>query len=86
MNIILDNASIHKSKSIQSRIKALNEKGLTFNFLPPYSPELNRIEILWRLMKHSWMDFKCRTIDVLINDVSEILDNFGHGKYKLNFY
>ncbi|MGI2324351.1 MULTISPECIES: transposase [unclassified Methylococcus] len=31
----------------------LKEKGMRFYFLPPYSPELNRIEILWKKMKTS---------------------------------
>lgn len=85
ITLILDNASIHKAKEIQPRIDALRKKGLTLYFIPPYSPELNRIEVLWRLMKHRWMEFKCRTINQLNEDVSEILDHFGTGKYKLNF-
>jgi transposase len=28
----------------------LKEKGTRFYFLPPYSPELNRIELLWLLI------------------------------------
>ena len=24
-------------------------------FLPPYCPHLNRIETLWRLVKHHWL-------------------------------
>ncbi len=85
ITLILDNAPIHKAKGIQPRIDALKKKGLTLYFLPTYSPELNRIEVLWRLMKHRWMEFKCRTINQLTEDVSEILDHFGTGKYKLNF-
>ena len=51
-------------------------------FLPPYSPELNRIEKLWHLMKHTWMAVKCRNSVTLENNVTEILGNFG-SKYKL---
>ena len=29
--------------------------GVKLYFLSPYSPELNRIETLWHLMKHKWM-------------------------------
>jgi transposase len=31
---------------------------MRFYFLPPYSPELNRIEILWKKMKYEWLPFK----------------------------
>ena len=41
--MILDNASIHTAKSMQPYRGLLEEKGLRFYFLPPYSPELNRI-------------------------------------------
>jgi transposase len=52
--------------------------------LPPYSPELNRIEKLWHLMKHTWMAVKCRNSENLEKDVTDILDNFG-SKYKFSF-
>ena len=48
--IVLDNASIQRARAIQPALKLLEEKGITLKFLPPYSPELNRIEKLWWLM------------------------------------
>jgi transposase len=33
--------------------------------LPPYSPELKRIEKLWWLMKHRWMALTRRTKEEL---------------------
>lgn len=58
LTVILDNASVHKAKAIQPYLKLLAKKGLTLYFLPPYSPELNRIEMLWHKMKYKWMAFK----------------------------
>ena len=58
--VILDNASIHKAKASQPIIKYLEQHGLKLYFLPPYSPELNRIERLWHKMKYTWMAVKCR--------------------------
>ena len=49
--VILDNASVHKAKEIEPLLKVLQGKGLKLYFLPPYSPELNRIEKLWHKMK-----------------------------------
>jgi len=33
------------------------QKGLIIKYLPPYAPELNLIEILWRFMQYSWLPF-----------------------------
>ena len=58
--VILDNASIHKAKASQPAIKYLGRLGLKRYFLQPYSPEMNRIEILWNNIKYIWMTVKCR--------------------------
>ena len=46
--LILDNASIHKSKRSKELISAAGCKLL---FLPPYSPDLNPIEKSWAKLK-----------------------------------
>ena len=50
--VILDNASIHTAKTLKPYWDLLEEKGMRFYFLPPYSHELNRIELLWHKMKY----------------------------------
>lgn len=77
LTVILDNASIHKAKAEQPIIKYLESQGLTLYFLPPYSPELNRIERLWHMMKYTWMTPKCRDSKNLEADVDDIISNFG---------
>lgn len=84
ITFILDNASFHKSKLVAEKLFELEEKGVSLYFISPYSPELNRIEKLWGQMKHVWMEAKCRTIDVLEQDVGYILENFGE-KFNLSF-
>lgn len=46
--IILDNASYHYSKEVKA---FLENKNIKLVFLPPYSPNLNLIERLWRFFK-----------------------------------
>jgi transposase len=75
--VILDNASVHTAKKIQDGIDYLAKQGLTLYFLPPYSPELNRIEKLWHTIKHRWMAFKARDPQTLENDIQNIIDSFG---------
>ena len=48
----MDNASAHVSKAVKAAIPALDAAGVTLCYLPPYSPELNRIEDLWRHVKY----------------------------------
>ena len=46
--LILDNYSSHKSAFIKKIANILN---IVLIFLPPYSPHLNPIEQIWRMMK-----------------------------------
>lgn len=48
--VILDNARIHHAKLLQEFLKE-NEDHLELMFLPPYSPNLNLIEGLWKWLK-----------------------------------
>jgi transposase len=47
IHIIWDNAGYHRSKDMAAYAKALNIK---LHYLPPYSPNLNPIERLWKLL------------------------------------
>ena len=84
LTVILDNASIHKAKATRHVVEYLKNQGVTLYFLPAYNPELNCIERLWHKIKHTWMEVKCRTKEMLEADVSHILDHFGT-TYKFNF-
>jgi transposase len=48
--LILDNARIHHAKLLRPFLEQ-NQHRLFLLFLPPYSPELNPIEKLWRWLK-----------------------------------
>ena len=75
--VILDNASIHTSKEIREILEILKKDGLELYFLPPYSPELNRIEKFWHKMKYELMEFKHRTSETLETAVDKVLAGFG---------
>lgn len=53
--VVLDNASIHRSKAFKERIGDWQKRGLFIFYLPPYSPHLNIAETLWRIMKGKWI-------------------------------
>jgi putative transposase len=50
--VVLDNASFHTSKVIRRARKERADSGIYLDFLPPYSPELNQIEPVFRQVKH----------------------------------
>jgi putative transposase len=49
--IVLDNASVHRSKLVKSAVEQWKEQGLLLFFLPPYNPQMNRIEDEWLHLK-----------------------------------
>ena len=53
IHVILDQAGYHRSEN--TRLKA-TELGIELHFLPPYSPNLNPIERLWKLMNERVRD------------------------------
>ena len=83
--VILDNSPIHKSKKFMAKIEQWKEKDVLIYFLPPYSPELNLIEILWRRIKYQWLDFDAyKSFENLKEKLSFVLNNFGT-KYDIKF-
>ncbi len=64
---------------------AWQEKGLKIFFFPRYSPELNKIEILWRFIKYKWLEPSAYSSYLnLVKAVEDVLINFG-SKYTINF-
>ncbi len=53
--LVLDNGPCHRNRLVKARRAAWRARGLRLLFLPPYCPHLNRIETLWRLVKHRWL-------------------------------
>jgi len=75
---VLDNASIHTSKKFKAKIDEWEKQGLYLLYLPPYSPELNPIEMLWREMKYTWMDLNVlNSFDDFYKHIQNMLDFFG---------
>ena len=69
--VILDNLSSHKSKKAQAILK---DRGAGFLFLPPYSPDLNPIEMAFAKLKAHLRRIGARTIDALWKAVGDICD------------
>jgi hypothetical protein len=50
--IALDNAGLHRSREVRAARAELHRRRIYLHYLPPYSPELNDIERLFRTVKH----------------------------------
>jgi len=53
--LVLDNASIHKTKTV---IDTASRKGYQLLFIPPYTPEANPIELVFGMIKSSYYKFR----------------------------
>ena len=83
--LVIDNAPVHRSNAFKAKKMEWEQQDLYVYFLPPYSPELNKIERLWLKMKYSWLPFEAyQSVQKLIECVDDVLQNVG-GKFVINF-
>ena len=83
--VVLDNASVYRSKQVQTKRREWKQKGLRLLFLPPYCPRLNLIETLWRQIKYRWLAPNAyKNFETLCQSVTDILAQVGT-KCRLSF-
>ena len=69
--VVMDNLSSHKRARTQELIEAADAMVL---FLPPYSPDLNPIEMIFAKAKHLLRSLACRTCEDLWTSMQSVLD------------
>jgi transposase len=70
--VVLDNARYQKCKIVFDKAKQL---GIELLYLPPYSPNLNIIERLWKFVKKKCLHSKYyETFDLFKQSISNCLD------------
>jgi transposase len=88
--VLLDNLSSHKREEIRAQVE---QRGARLQFLPPYSPDLNPIELCWSKIKTALRSAKARTFDTLVEalcnalraiDSADVLAWFAHCGYAVN--
>ena len=68
--VVLDNLTSHKTRKVQAAFAAL---GVEVWYLPPYSPDLNPIELCWSKFKSLLKQASARTYETLSEAISNAL-------------
>jgi transposase len=71
--VVLDNLSTHKIASVNALISA---RGATVRYLPPYSPDLNPIEMAFAKLKSHLRQAAARNSDDLLDALAHSLTSF----------
>lgn len=71
--LVLDNFSSHRSKIVKDKAEEL---GVYLLYLPPYSPDLNPIEFLWKSIKRIISLKIIKHIDELRSTIKESFQEF----------
>ena len=60
--VVLDNLSAHKTPAVRA---ALDRAGISYRYLPSYSPDFNPMEPCWAKLKAHLRARAARTVDAL---------------------
>lgn len=69
--VIMDNLSSHKRSRTRELIESVGAK---VSYLPPYSPDLNPIEMIFSKIKQLLRSLQCRTRTALWEAMQSVLD------------
>lgn len=71
IHVILDNYSIHYTQQVEVTLTTVEGRRIQLHFLPPYCPDHNRIERLWRdLHANVTRNHRCPTMPELMKEVN----------------
>ncbi|MBK8442981.1 MAG: transposase [Sphingobacteriales bacterium] len=70
--ILLDNGAFHHSRQL------VIPKNIHLLFIPPYSPELNPAEMIWRFIKGKTANIICKDLEELSAKVTDIINDMSN--------
>ncbi len=71
--VVMDNLSSHKVEGVKEAVEAA---GARLEYLPPYSPDLNPIEMAFAKLKALLRKYGERTVDILWNRIGTLIRTF----------
>ena len=72
--LVMDNLNVHKVPGVREAVEA---RGATLLYLPPYSPDFNPIELAFSKLKRLLRAAAERTAEGLENTIAALLGSFG---------
>lgn len=83
--VVLDGASVHRSAALAEAELRWKAAGVELYRLPSYSPELNRVELVWQAIKYRWLPLAAyASVASLNRALLEVLAGIGT-KYRITF-
>ena len=79
IHVVLDNAQYQHAKSVE---KLANYFDINLVFIPPYSPNLNLIERMWKFTKANLRKRLILDFEELVEAIHELLEDFGGKLYE----
>ncbi len=77
--VIWDGSPIHRSRRIKAFLSSDAAKRLQLERLPPYAPDLNPVEYVWRYLKHMALrNVCCDTLEELQYELRLAVANLRH--------
>lgn len=85
--VVMDNLSPHKAACVR---KAFEAAGVSYRYLPPYSPDLNPIEPAWAVVKDYLRRAEARSLDqldaVMPQALNQVTPSNAQGWFRLKGY
>lgn len=67
--LVLDNGAFHHAKTLKI------PENIALIFIPPYSPELNPAECMWKNLKRKFTNLLCTSLDDVSNFITRSLQS-----------
>jgi hypothetical protein len=81
----IDHASLQTRAALADKLPDWRKKGLIVQYLPPYAPELNLLESLWRRIQYTWLPFSAsECLNAFSEALATILSHVG-SEYQITF-
>lgn len=66
--VVMDNLRSHHVQTVK---QVFQEAGISYLYLPPYSPDLNPIEMMWSKIKSALRKFRAFSSDLLLSHIED---------------
>lgn len=83
--VLMDNVRFHKTVEVRN---FLNQAGIEFDFVPPYSPQLNPIEEVFSVLKSRYYNLRPFAVDntSIIRYINDVITGMNNSDLNINSF